>query len=48
MTILAISPGWNENVPTRNQIWLPLISVPMPGTSGESSSRKPTIMSVYL
>ncbi len=48
MSILASSPGWNENGPMESQIWLPLMSVPTTGSSGESNSMMPSIMSVYL
>ena len=39
---LAISPGWKLNEPTWIHRRAPLMSSPMPGTSGSSSSTMPT------
>ena len=48
MRIFAISPGWKEKGPRRSHSWPPPDSSPMTGSMGESSSKMPTIMRVYL
>ena len=48
MRILASSPGWKLNEPMPSQMRLPEISLPMPGSMGESNSSMPKTMSVYL
>ncbi len=48
MNIFASSPGWNEKPPMFSHRRLPLISLPITGSIGDSRSSTPTIMSVYL
>jgi len=45
-TILAASPGWNENPAARIQMRAPLTVAPSPGTSGSSSSTRPASIAV--
>ena len=40
--ILANSPGWKLTGPIETQMREPLISCPMPGTSGRTSSIRPS------
>ncbi len=48
MKIFPNSAGWNEKGPTCAQRRAPLISRPMPGTTGSSRSTTPISPSVYV